>query len=56
MSLFMMTFGLMPLGAIPFEEAAEFIGTAQALGFSGIALTVLTLIFAAAYPHFRRIQ
>lgn len=56
MSLFMMTFGLMPLGAIPFGEAAEFIGTAQALGFSGIALTILTLIFAAAYPHFRHIQ
>ncbi len=56
MSLFMMTFGLMPLGAIPFGEAAEVIGTAQALSFSGMALTMLTLIFAAAYPHFRRIQ
>ena len=56
MSLFMMTFGLMPLGAIPFGEAAEVIGTAQALSFSGIVLTALTLIFAVAYPHFRRIQ
>ena len=56
MSLFMMTFGLMPLGAIPFGEAAEVIGTAQALSFSGVVLTALTLIFALAYPHFRRIQ
>lgn len=56
MSLFMMTFGLMPLGAIPFGEAAEVIGTAQALSISGVVLTALTLIFAAAYPHFRRIQ
>ncbi len=56
MSLFMMTFGLMPIGAIPFGEFAEVIGTGQALSISGIILTVLTMIFAFAYPHFRKIQ
>ena len=56
MSLFMMTFGLMPIGAIPFGEFAEVIGTGQALSISGLILTVLTIIFALAYPHFRRIQ
>ena len=56
MSLFMMTFGLMPIGAIPFGEFAEVIGTGQALSISGMIMTVLTLVFAFAYPHFRRIQ
>ncbi|MCY3637628.1 MAG: MFS transporter [Chloroflexi bacterium] len=56
MSLFMMTFGLMPIGAIPFGEFAEVIGTGQALSISGMILTGLTIIFAFAYPHFRRIQ
>ena len=56
MSLFMMTFGLMPIGAIPFGEFAEVIGTGQALSISGIVLTTLTLIFAFSYPHFRKIQ
>ena len=56
MSLFMMTFGLMPIGAIPFGEFAEIIGTGQALSISGIILTTLTIVFAFAYPHFRRIQ
>ena len=56
MSLFMMTFGLMPIGAIPFGEFAEIIGTGQALSISGMILTALTLIFAFSYPHFRRIQ
>ena len=56
MSLFMMTFGLMPIGAIPFGEFAEVIGTGQALSISGMILTALTLIFAFAYPHFRKIQ
>ncbi len=56
MSLFMMTFGLMPIGAIPFGEFAEIVGTGQALSISGIILTTLTLIFAFSYPHFRKIQ
>jgi len=52
----MMTFGLMPIGAIPFGEFAEVIGTGQALSISGMILTGLTIVFAFAYPHFRRIQ
>ena len=56
MSLFMMTFGLMPIGAIPFGEFAEVVGTPQSLSISGFVLTALTLTFAFAYPHFRKIQ
>ncbi len=57
MSIAMMTFGLMPLSAMPFGALAEIesVGTANALLLSGILLTVFTLVFAAAYAPFRRI-
>ena len=56
MSIAMMTYGLMPLSAVPFGIFAERYGTAHALTLSGILLTVSTLLFATAYPRFRRIQ
>jgi MFS family permease len=55
MSINMMTFGLMPLGALPFGALAERIGTPDALGLSGLMLAALTVLFALAYPSFRRI-
>ena len=56
MSIGMMTFGLMPLSAVPFGAIAERIGTPDALGLSGVLLTLFTLIFAFAYPRFRKID
>jgi MFS family permease len=56
MSLNMMTFGLMPLGALPFGYFAEFIGTANALTISGIALAAISLAFGLLYTPFRRIE
>ena len=50
-----MTFGLMPLSALPFGALAEQIGTPDALGLSGLLLAALTVLFALAYPSFRRI-
>ena len=55
MSINMMTFGLMPLSALPFGALAEQIGTPDALGLSGLLLAALTVLFALAYPSFRRI-
>ena len=55
MSISMMTFGVMPLSAIPFGVIAERIGTPDALLVSGVLLTVFTLAFTIGYPHFRRI-
>ena len=55
MSIAMMSFGLMPLSAVPFGVLAEFTGTPFALMLSGIMLSVFTLLFAVAYPSFRRI-
>lgn len=55
MSIIMMTFGVMPLSALPFGAIAERIGTPNALGLSGLMLTGFTIIFAVGYPRFRRI-
>ena len=56
MSISMMTFGVMPIAAVPFGQLAERVGTPLSLTLSGLILTVLTLIFAFAYPHFRKIE
>jgi len=56
MSIMMMTFGLMPIGALPFGSIAEYIGTANALTISGALLSILIMAFAFAYPAFRRIE
>ena len=56
MSIMMMTFGLMPIGALPFGTIAEYIGTANSLTISGILLSLLTLAFAFAYPAFKKIE
>ena len=56
MSIMMMTFGLMPIGALPFGTIAEYIGTANSLTISGTLLALLTLAFAFLYPAFRRIE
>ena len=55
MSINMMTFGIMPLSALPFGALAERIGTPDALLLSGVLLVVFTLVFAVAYPSFRKI-
>lgn len=56
MSIMMMTFGLMPIGALPFGTIAEYIGTANALTISGALLSILILAFSFAYPAFKRIE
>ena len=55
MSIMMMTFGLMPIGALPFGTIAEYIGTANSLTISGALLALLIFTFGLAYPAFRRI-
>ena len=56
MSIMMMTFGLMPIGALPFGTIAEYIGTANSLTISGALLSLLILAFAFVYPAFKRIE
>lgn len=57
MSISMMSFGMMPLAAVPFGALAEVMGsTPDALTISGLMLAAFTLVVAFAYPHYRRIR
>ena len=55
-SIGMMSWGLMPLGAVPFGIIAAAYDTAFALMLSGILLAVSTVIFWVLYPSFRRVE
>ena len=55
-SIGMMSWGLMPLGALPFGFVAGAVDTAFALMLSGILLAVGTVIFWVLYPSFRRME
>ena len=56
MSLAMMTFGLMPLSAVPFGSLAERIGTANSLSISGSLLFILTLLYFVINKKIRNIH
>ncbi|MDC0034835.1 MFS transporter [Chloroflexi bacterium] len=56
MSIAMMTFGMMPLSAVPFGTIAEKIGTADSLTISGILLAVFTIGFAIINKTFRKMD
>ncbi len=55
MSFMMMTWGVVPLSALPFGALAERTGTPDALLLSGSLLIGFTILFAIVYPSFRRI-
>ena len=55
-SIGMMSWGLMPLGALPFGFVAGAVDTAFALMLSGILLAVGTVVFWVLYPSFRRME
>ena len=55
-SIGMMFWGLMPLGALPFGFIADAVDTAFALMLSGILLAVGTVVFWFFYPSFRRME
>ena len=56
MSISMMTFGLMPLSAVPFGVIAELIGTPNSLAISGVLLTTITVFFAIFNRTFRHMD
>jgi MFS family permease len=55
-SMAMMTFGLMPLSAVPFGALAERIGTPDSLALSGLILTLASVGFFFAFPKFREVE
>ena len=56
MSISMMTFGMMPLSAVPFGTIAQKIGTPDALMISGILLASFTVLFTMFNRTFREIN
>lgn len=54
-SMAMMTFGIMPLSAVPFGAIAENMGTANSLGLSGLFLCFFTVAFFFSYPKLRKV-
>jgi predicted MFS family arabinose efflux permease len=55
-SIAMMTFGVMPLSAVPFGAIAERIGTADSLQIAGLLLCIFTFIFFFANRRFRAVE
>jgi MFS family permease len=56
MSVMMMSFGLMPLGAVPASIAAEYIGTPVVVAIGGVMMMVSVVAFYALYPQFRSLD
>ncbi len=54
-SMAMMTFGVMPLSAVPFGAVAEHIGTSDSLGIGGLLLCLFAIGFFFAFPKFRHV-
>lgn len=54
-SMAMMTFGVMPLSAVPFGALAEGIGTADSLGIAGLSLCLFVIGFFFIFPKFRKV-
>lgn len=55
-SMAMMTFGIMPLSAVPFGILAESIGTADSLMSSGFLLCIFILIFFFVFRRFSKVS
>lgn len=55
-SLSMMTFGIMPLSAVPFGALAEQIGTPDSLMIAGALLCVFIVFFYIFTPNFRKVS
>lgn len=56
MSVIMMSFGLMPVGAVPISFVADHMGIAAALVVSAAALLAATVAVAITIPELRRID
>lgn len=56
MSVFMMTFALMPLSAMPMGVLADSIGAPMTIAMAGIIVTVFVAAMVVLVPAYRRIQ
>lgn len=56
MSIYMVTFALMPMGTLPIGAIAEAIGPATAVGAGAVVVIVFTLAVALFLPRLRRLE
>ncbi len=56
MSVMMMTFGLMPVGALPVSYVAETVGIDIAMAGCGVGLAAMTALLLIGMPQLRRID
>jgi len=56
MSVVMMSFGLMPLGAVPASIAAEYVGVEAVVAVGGALMIASVAAFYAVYPQFRTLD
>ena len=56
MSIYVMTFAMMPLGTLPLGAISEAIGAPLAVGAGGIVVVLFTLVMAIFQPRLRRLE
>lgn len=56
MSVIMMSFGLMPVGAVPVSFIADYVGISAALLASAVALLAAIMLVAVGIPEIRRVD
>lgn len=56
MSIFMMSWGLTPLGVLPAGAIAQSLGVSVALAIGGVTMAFLTAAFALGFPALRRLE
>jgi len=55
MSIYVMTFSLMPLGTLPLGAITDAVGAPVAIGAGGIVVALFTVAMAALLPGLRRL-
>jgi hypothetical protein len=55
-SIYMTSFGIMPLGVFPMTAAADAIGPPSALTIGGAGLIAVTLLMALCRPQIRALR
>jgi MFS family permease len=56
MSIYVMTFAMMPLGTLPLGAVSEAVGAPLAIGAGGIVVVLFTLVMAVFQPRLRRME
>ncbi len=56
MSIFMLNFGLMPLGVLPAGILADYLGGQAVVGTLGLLLIVITALVLVTQKQLRRVQ